>query len=217
MYAVGHLALAYLAGKTASRALKTRIEIPLILALSILPDIDFLLTGVTHRGPTHSIILIAPLLLPLAYYKKKASIPYIAAILQHLAADLLGTGGIQLLWPLSTGFFGLPITQSLDNAAEWTLFLASIAVLTKTGDLKTLITKDSSWLNFALIIPVNSIFSPLFLHIPIRIPTWLYIPHYILLIILTLALLNTIWKKIGEQHKRHHNPSTISKNPQTPP
>ncbi|MDQ1279330.1 MAG: hypothetical protein QG670_592 [Thermoproteota archaeon] len=213
MYAVGHLALAYLTGKAATNTFKVRMEIPLVLALSVLPDIDFLLTGVQHRGPTHSIIILALPLIALAIYKRKTSIPYIAAILQHLASDILNASGIQLLWPLSAKFYGVAITASVDISAEWALFLASTIVLAKTGDLKALIT-GSGWENLALLIPINSIFSPLFLHIPIIITTLLYIPHIILLSILILPFLNTILKKTHSL-KSGNSPSAIPKNPKT--
>jgi membrane-bound metal-dependent hydrolase YbcI (DUF457 family) len=68
MFAVGHMSIAYLLGKGSSKALKTKIFIPLLLVLSILPDIDIVydyLTGAEiHRGPTHSIIIAALFFIP---------------------------------------------------------------------------------------------------------------------------------------------------------
>ena len=54
-FAVGHMALAYLIGKSSAKLLKVNLNIPLILVLSIMPDADILLgTYQLLRGPTHS-------------------------------------------------------------------------------------------------------------------------------------------------------------------
>ena len=72
MFAVGHLALGYITGKSSLKILKSNIDIPLIFTLSILPDIDLLIPRLAHRGPTHSIITITLVSLPLLIiYRKK--------------------------------------------------------------------------------------------------------------------------------------------------
>ena len=67
-FAVGHMALAYLLGKASAKLLKVNINIPLILFLSIIPDIDilfdFLFNSDMHRGPTHSIIVAIVVFIP---------------------------------------------------------------------------------------------------------------------------------------------------------
>ena len=39
MFAVGHMAFGYLSSKASSSPLKTKLNIPLVLTLSILPDV----------------------------------------------------------------------------------------------------------------------------------------------------------------------------------
>ena len=83
MFAVGHMALAYLLGKGSSKALHTKINIPILLVLSILPDSDIIydfLTGAEiHRGPTHSIIFAAIVFIPIFIHYRKTAIPYFSS------------------------------------------------------------------------------------------------------------------------------------------
>ena len=73
MFSVGHLAFGYLSGRASSKLLNVNINIPLLFLVSILPDIDLLIPGVEHRGPTHSMIVLCTLSLPaLMIYKKRA-------------------------------------------------------------------------------------------------------------------------------------------------
>ena len=53
LFAVGHMSLAYLLGKGSAKWLKVKINIPLIMVLSILPDADIIadkLTGSSCIG-----------------------------------------------------------------------------------------------------------------------------------------------------------------------
>ena len=67
MFAVGHISLGYLVGNFFARILKVQFNVPLVIVLSIIPDIDIifelLLGNPVHRGPTHSLIF-AFLILP---------------------------------------------------------------------------------------------------------------------------------------------------------
>ena len=66
MLAVGHMALAYLLGKPTAKFLKVSANVPILMVLSILPDIDILFEGyVMHRGPTHSVVVAALAFIPL--------------------------------------------------------------------------------------------------------------------------------------------------------
>jgi len=196
MFAVGHLALAYLAGKASSKALKVRVNIALIFALGILPDIDLLIPAINHRQVTHSIIVISLLFLPLFLSKRrrKTSIPYFVAIIQHIFADFLTFSTIQLLWPISRKPFGLLLPLPIDLTSEWVLFLGFTIVMLYSGDLDELLKWKSA--NLFLVIPIGSIGLPLFLGFPVSVPAELYIPHFILLIIFTFLLPNAFAKKI---------------------
>ena len=83
MYAVGHIALGYILGKITANLTKTRINLPLIFGLSILPDIDLIIPRISHRGPTHSIITVLILFTSLFFYYGRKILPYIVAYAQH--------------------------------------------------------------------------------------------------------------------------------------
>jgi len=91
--------LGYIFGKTSSKLAKVKVNLPLLLASSVLPDVDLLLRFLTHRGPTHSILTITVLMIPFFVVYRKKTIPYYAAILSHILIGDFFTGGIQLFWP----------------------------------------------------------------------------------------------------------------------
>jgi membrane-bound metal-dependent hydrolase YbcI (DUF457 family) len=147
-FAVGHMALAYLLGKASAKLLKVNINIPLILFLSIIPDIDilfdFLFNSDIHRGPTHSIIVAIVVFIPFFLLYRQRATPYFAALASHsLIGDFLIGGQLQLLWPLSTNEFGarelgfpyINIYNPINVALEFTLFAIALAVMLKTRDL----------------------------------------------------------------------------------
>src|SRR3989337_3493155 len=104
LFAVGHMALAYLLGKASAKPLKININIPLIMVLSIIPDID-ILAGVDeiHRGPTHSVIAALLVFVPFFVVYRRKAVPYFLALVSHgLIGDLLIRRDVQLLWPITT-------------------------------------------------------------------------------------------------------------------
>lgn len=191
MYAVGHLALGYITGKATSKLLNVNVNIPLLFLASIIPDIDLLIPGLQHRGPTHSLIISIIIFIPLAAYYRKKAIPYFIALTQHsLIGDYLTGGGIQLLWPLnSTHYYGLPIEiTSLTNITiEWIFFLTAFTILLKTKDAQTLFQPHPS--NLLLSIPAFTVLLPTLLSFPEYVPLALIIPHLIYLAIFTISIL----------------------------
>lgn len=195
MYAVGHLAIGYLSGKATSKLAQVDVNVPLLFALSIIPDIDLLIPGLKHRGPTHSIILLCLLFLPAFLRYKKRATPYFAALILHpLIGDGL-TGGTQLLWPLTTNEYGIRIgiISSANILAEWTLFVASLGILFKARDMQNLFQPHPS--NLFLLIPVFTVLAPTFFMFPMYVPLELIIPHLIYLTIFTLSILIDIKPK----------------------
>jgi membrane-bound metal-dependent hydrolase YbcI (DUF457 family) len=189
MYAVGHLALGYLTGKTASKILNVNINIPLIFLMSVLPDIDLLIPGLEHRGPMHSVIVFCLLFLPIFILFKKRAIPYFVALIQHsLIGDYL-TGETQILWPITTNRYGLgmEITSLTNILIEWALFLTSTAILFKTKDAWLLLQKHPS--NMILAIPVLTVLLPTLLSFPLYVSPELIIPHLIYMALFTFSIL----------------------------
>ncbi|MEM1590234.1 MAG: metal-dependent hydrolase, partial [Candidatus Bathyarchaeia archaeon] len=154
-----------------SRLLKTELNMPLALTLSVIPDIDILIPFIEHRGQTHSIITALIIFAPIfAIYHKKAT-PYFIALIQHfLIGDYIAGGGIQLLWPITTQRFGisLSIKSTINITAEWMTFLASSIILLKTKDLTKLLQPHNS--NLILTIPTFTVLLPTFLSFPLHVP-----------------------------------------------
>ena len=137
-------------------------NLPLLLAASVLPDIDLLLRFIMHRGLTHSILTITVLMIPFFVVYRRQAIPYYAALLTHILIGDFFTGGIQLFWPLSHNWFGalnFEVTSMPIALTELTLFLITIPLMYKFGDLQTLLKPHNK--NWALIIPLGALLGPL--------------------------------------------------------
>jgi hypothetical protein len=189
MYAVGHLALGYLSGKATSKILNVNVNIPLLFLVSVLPDIDLLIPGLQHRGPLHSVIIFCLLFLPIFIFFKKGAVPYFVALIQHLLIGDYLTGDIQLLWPITTNWYGLGIgITSLTNISiEWILFLTSITIMFKTKDVWLLFQQHPS--NMILAVPVLTVLLPTFLSFPLHVPLGLVIPHLVYLVFFAFSIL----------------------------
>jgi membrane-bound metal-dependent hydrolase YbcI (DUF457 family) len=163
MFAIGHFALGYLFGKGTAKLGHVEINLPLILAASVLPDIDLLFRFLMHRGPTHSFITITALMVPLFIVYRKQALPYYAALLSHILIGDYFTGGIELLWPLSHNWYGalnFEVTSLPIQITELSLFLVTLPLMYKLGDLQNLFTSKNR--NWALIIPFGALIGPLF-------------------------------------------------------
>jgi len=189
MFAVGHLALGYLTGKASSKIVNVDLNIPLLFLASILPDVDLIIPGLRHRGATHSILVYMIVFLPaFAVYKKRA-VPYLISAAQHsLIGDFLTGGGIQILWPITSNWYGIgfQMTGLTNIYLEWAGFLASLMIMLKTKDMMTLFQHHPS--NLLLTIPVFAIILPSFLSFPLAVPSELIAPHFILLALLALSI-----------------------------
>jgi membrane-bound metal-dependent hydrolase YbcI (DUF457 family) len=215
MFAVGHMSIAYLLGKGSSKALKTKIFIPLLLVLSILPDVDLIfeyLLGIPlHRGPTHSIITAALVFIPIFIYYRKKAIPYFLALISHSAiADFVIGGQVQLFWPLSSSQFGLSelggpninILSPLNLAAEVILFIIAMAVLYKSGDWRVFFKADKR--NIVLFIPMVCVLLPSTIGYPFSesllfSSPLLAVAHLIYLALFTIAVYKTLTHRQPQQ------------------
>jgi membrane-bound metal-dependent hydrolase YbcI (DUF457 family) len=212
--AVGHMALAYLLGKPTAKALKVNVNVPLLMVLSILPDIDILFEnyGVVHRGPTHSVIAALLVFIPIFYAYRKKAAPYLVALLSHsLIGDFFIGGQIQLFWPLSNSEFGLhelglpyffDIDSSVNVALELTLFILAIIVLFKSGDIKQFFLKKKTGL--LLIIPIGTVLVPSVIGYPMQVPSLLIAPHLFFLILFSVTVfivLASVFRSRKQQSK----------------
>jgi len=192
MFAVGHLALGYLSDKAASKLANVKVNIPLLFLASILPDIDLLL-GLEHRGPTHSLIMYTIIFLPAFWLFGKQVVSFFVSLAQHsLLGDLLTGGGVQVLWPAVSEWYGvqMQITSALNISLEWAAFLMAIALLWKTRDAMSLFQHHPS--NLLLTIPVAAIILPAFLSFPLVVPLTLVVPYLVFLTILGLSIMTDL-------------------------
>jgi hypothetical protein len=101
-------------------------------------------------------------MIPFFIVYRKQAIPYYAAMLSHILISDYFTGGIELFWPLSQGWFGalnFDVASMPVAVTELGLFIVTIPIMYKLGDLKTLLNPHNK--NWALIIPLGAAVGPL--------------------------------------------------------
>ena len=218
LFAVGHMSIAYLLGKGSSKALHTKLNIPILLVLSILPDIDiiydYLIGTEIHRGPTHSLLFAVVIFIPFFIYYRKKAIPYFLALISHsLIGDFFIGGQLRLLWPLSSAQFGLheagflfiDIFDSINTIIELSLFVIATVVLYKSKDWKVFFTARKS--NLVLIIPITTVLLPSTIGYPFNTSLLLTSPilafaHLFYLGLFSIAVLMTLF----HQYKKWFRP-----------
>jgi len=216
VFAVGHMAIAYLLGKGSGKLLHVSPNVPLLLVLSILPDLDILVSPSFHRGPTHSVIMAIIVFLPVLYFYRRKAVPYLLALASHaVIADLVIGGDIMLFWPLSTAKICLPapfpdisIYSPVNIALEFSLFIVATVVMWKTRDIRTFFHRDAS--NLLLAIPVLTVLLPTFVGYPLRVPPLLVIPHLFYLITFSIAVIFGLLAipRLMVKNQPKHEPTT---------
>jgi hypothetical protein len=189
------MALAYLLAKGSGKLLKINFNIPLVLVLSIIPDIDivigYLLNTEIHRGPTHSIIVAVLVFIPFFLYYRQRATPYFVALVSHsVIGDFFIGGQLQLFWPLSTSEFGLTyisIYSTVNVVLEFTLFVIATVVMFKAGDIYRFFR--NSKLNLVLAIPIFTVLLPTVASYPLHVPLLLVLPHLFYLVLFSISVL----------------------------
>lgn len=200
MFAVGHLALGYLVAKGLQKVLKTELNLPLVFLLSLVPDADLLIRTHIHRGPTHSVIVMSLVFLPIALYYRRRSIPYFAALIQHsLVGDFLTGDGVRLFWPLVSAFYGAGISmRSLEGMLlEWSSFLVAVAVLVRSGDIRLLVKPRK--VNLLLLVPIGVIWLSVAIGVGQGVPPELLVPHLVFLTLFVLSVFNLAQRLIKKE------------------
>jgi membrane-bound metal-dependent hydrolase YbcI (DUF457 family) len=194
------MAFGYLSSRTSSSLLKTKLNIPLVLMLSVLPDADLLLRWIPfiqHRGATHSILSALIVFVPFFIIYRKQAVPYFVALVQHgLVGDYIAGGRVQLFWPVTQMYFGtsLDIRSVPNQAIEWTMFLGATILLLKMRDYKEFFKPQAS--NLILIVPTLTVLLPTLLSTPIEVPAMLIPPHVFYLITFTAAIIVEVFALI---------------------
>ena len=196
--------------RLASSPMKVKINIPLVLTLAVIPDVDLLSEPVlAHRGPLHSIIILIAVFTPFFITYRKVAIPYFLAVASHpLIGDYLGGGKLQLFWPLSKSYYGLNATPATIHALELILFLSSLLILAKTKDMYLLF--QPSKFNALLVIPLVTVTAPLLFSLPLGVPLSLIPAHiaYGLLFFSSIA-----WTIAKFLHRDHPQPTRLMGRP----
>ena len=169
--------------------------------LSVIPDIDILIQVLVptfeHRGPTHSVITALIVFIPIfAVYHKRAT-PYLIALIQHsLIGDFMAGGRIQLLWPITTHYYGtgMDIKSQINTTVEWTLFLISIIIMLKTKDTATLFQPHNT--SLILSIPAFALLLPTFVGFPLDVPAWLIPPHLAYIFMFSASIIIALCKHL---------------------
>jgi membrane-bound metal-dependent hydrolase YbcI (DUF457 family) len=166
MFAIGHFALGYLSGRISSGFLKLKLNLPLLLVASVIPDVDLILQFLDpalfmHRGPSHSIVALTLLAVPFFVVYRKRAIPYYVALLSHSLLGDYFTGGLEMFWPLSTEWFGVYVSVNslFSILAELVLFAVALAFMVKSGDLRSLFKPNFA--NLFLVVAFMAVLGPL--------------------------------------------------------
>ena len=140
-------------------------------------------------------------MVPFFFLYRKSVIPYFVALLSHSLIGDLVVGGVQLFWPLSTmwvGVFNISVTSSVNGYLEFILFIVSLGVLIKTGDLRRM---GESRKKLVLFLPFMTVLAPLLglgLGFEYAIPSLLIIPS---LFWLSLFIYSVISHYFLRKHK----------------
>jgi membrane-bound metal-dependent hydrolase YbcI (DUF457 family) len=196
------MSIEYLLGKGSAKWLKVKINIPLIMVLSILPDVDLIvdrLMGSTlHRGPSHSLLLTIVAFLPFLIIYRKKAVPYFVAFASHSLIGDFFAGGVVLLWPFSQAKYGLTalsVFSPINIVLEMILFFAAMLVMYRSGDWKVFFSENKS--NLLLIIPVFTVLVPALIGFPFSKPLvitepMLSIAHLVYLVLFGIAVIKTL-------------------------
>lgn len=208
MFAIGHFALGYLAGKGTSKIFSTKINMPLLLLASVIPDVDLVLQFIfpnifQHRVLTHSIFTLTIIMIPFFILYRKKALPYYAALLSHALIGDFFAGGAEIFWPLSHNMYGfqnVDITSTIFVMAEIILFVTSLAVMVYAKDLRSLLKPNKY--NLTLIVPFTAVLGPLLVALVSRetgyisetvLPTLLWLPSIFWLLIFAFSMLTELY------------------------
>jgi len=148
MFFQGHMVWGYLTARATSSLSRTRLVMPLVLLVSILPDADIFLEpfGIKHLTVTHAIFTWVVLFAPVfGYFGVRKTLPYFFAVMQHFLLGDAVMGPIPFLWPATSVSYGLrfEMKSAMDLFLEGFGFALFLGVSYRTGDLVAMFNGDS--------------------------------------------------------------------------
>lgn len=120
-----------------------------MVGLATLPDVDHSVPGLSHRGPTHSLVFAALVggvfaavgevlagagVVDATAVAVVGSVPLFGflvgflAVLAHLLGDVITPMGVNFLWPLSRRRYSLSLCRADNRPANYALFAAGVFV-----------------------------------------------------------------------------------------
>jgi membrane-bound metal-dependent hydrolase YbcI (DUF457 family) len=132
MSPLGHFALAFFMAEIVKSFFKTEYNLLWVWIVSLLPDIDFYIPFIRHRGPTHSVIVYLIIVFMILIVFKKGFI-YLGALGSHLIGDYFTDYGCQLFWPVLPYLFKPDLSVMLTGRekylVEFLLFFSMIFII----------------------------------------------------------------------------------------
>ena len=139
-----------------SRVTGEEVNIPLVWLLSVVPDLDLLVRGLDHHGPSHSVVVVFALFLLFSF---KKSFVYFAVLATHSLIGDYFTGEVMLFWPFSHEGFVSPYIVSmrspLEVYIELALFVVFLGIFTFMKDFERLL--KASVESLLLLIPLGAL------------------------------------------------------------
>ena len=117
MYLPGHMALGFFSGFLYKKITGKDFNLIVIWIFSLLPDLDLLVPGLVHRGPTHSVVVVL-LVFAIVLFLYRDGVPYVVSLLSHsLIGDYFTANGCQLFWPFNGAWFSYRYALSPSSSA----------------------------------------------------------------------------------------------------
>jgi hypothetical protein len=158
VYLLGHMAMSYLFSWLVAKGRRQKLVLWAALTAGIVPDYDILFSplGLVHHTYTHSLVLWAPVMFALVYWRRD-SLPYVVGILQHTAVGDFLVGRVPFFLPLSDVSVGLNLgmPSAADAILEFGSLILMILVMWRSGDLKRLLRGGRE--NLLMAVPLLSL------------------------------------------------------------
>ena len=188
MLAVGHISVSYLVTRGLKKGRWSTTSIPLVWIFSLLPDVDLLIPGLRHMGPTHSLFFAIMFFLPIFIYYRGKILPYFLAYLSHtVLGDLFTNRSVMFLWPFSSRFFRIPLPfnvwykKTFNTNLELVMFGLFCMIFFLTKDYARELYSGS--VKYLFFIPFIALLVPVVFSIPVSVPLRLIIPHLVFMVV----------------------------------
>jgi membrane-bound metal-dependent hydrolase YbcI (DUF457 family) len=209
MYAVGHIALGHLVGRVFGRLTGEEVNIPLVWLLSVMPDLDLLVRGLDHRGPSHSVVVAFVVFAPLLLFRFRKSVVYFAVLATHSLIGDYFTGDVMLFWPFSHEGFVSPYIISmrspLEVYLELALFVVFLGVFVLMRDFERLLNARVE--SLLLLIPLGALGGSFFMmrHYSGALNV-LTLPYLIIVLMIILSISKSLFEGLfGTQRSSLEN------------